>query len=114
MKTDPPSIYLRSLLCSARRRNAAKFTVLQPIGVALQRDDLGVMHEPIDPGGGGDVVTENLAPPTEGLVARDDQARSLVAGGDELGEKGLRPRVARGVTDPIHHPPLVRAQPPRF
>jgi hypothetical protein len=39
----------------------------------LGGDDFGVVHEPVDHGGGDDVVAEDLAPAAEGLVAGDDE-----------------------------------------
>ena len=41
------------------------------------------MDEPVDHGGGGDLVAEDLAPRAEWLVGGDDQAGALVAAGDE-------------------------------
>jgi hypothetical protein len=34
----------------------------EPLAVALQREDLAVMDEPVDHRGGGHVVAEDLAP----------------------------------------------------
>ena len=65
----------------------AEVSVFESVGVAFEGDDVGVVHEPVDHGGGDHVVTEHLAPATEGLVAGDDQRGSLVAGGDELEEQ---------------------------
>ena len=47
----------------------------------------GVVDEPVDHGGGDDVVAEHFAPAAEGFVAGDDQAGAFVAGGDELEEQ---------------------------
>jgi len=49
-----------------------------------------VVDEPVDHGGGDDVVAEDLAPPPERLVGGDDQAGAFVAGGDELEEQVCR------------------------
>ena len=46
-------------------------------------EDFGVVDEPVDHGGGGDLVAEDLAPGAEGLVAGDDQAGAFIAAGDE-------------------------------
>jgi hypothetical protein len=85
------------------RGDAAEVSVFEPVGVAFEGDDFGVVHEAVDHGGGDDVVTEHLAPPAEGLVGGDDQAGSLVAGGDELEEQvggfGLEGDVADFVDD---------------
>jgi hypothetical protein len=40
---------------------------LEPVGVALEGDDLGVVDEPVDQGG-GDVVAEDFAQPPNGLL----------------------------------------------
>ena len=46
-----------------------------------------MVDEPVDHGGGHDVVAEDLAPAAEWFVGGDDQAGSFVAGGDELEEQ---------------------------
>jgi hypothetical protein len=53
---------------------------LQPVAVALEADDLGVVHETVDHGGGHDGVAEDFAPATELLVRGHDDAGPLVAG----------------------------------
>ena len=50
---------------------------------SVDGEDLGVVDEPVDHRDGGGLVAEDLAPGRERLVARDDQARALVAGRDE-------------------------------
>ena len=69
------------------RWDAAEVAVFEPVGVAFEGDDFGVVDEPVDHGGGDDVVAEDFAPAAEGLVAGDDQAGAFVAGGDELEEQ---------------------------
>jgi hypothetical protein len=69
------------------RGDAAEVSVLEPVGVALEGDDVGVVDEPVDHGCGDDVVAEDLAPASEWLVAGDDEAGAFVAGGDELEEE---------------------------
>ena len=59
---------------------AAEVAVAEPVAVALEREDLGVVDEPVDHRGGDDLVAEDLAPAGEGLVAGDDQRGALVAG----------------------------------
>src|SRR5260370_29409324 len=58
-------------------RDAAQVSVFEPVGIAFEGDDLGVMHEPVDHRGGDDVVAEHLSPPAEWLVAGHDQAGPL-------------------------------------
>ena len=69
------------------RGGAAEVAVFESVAVALQGDDLGVVDEAVDHGGGDDVVAEDLAPAAEGLVAGDDQRGSFVAAGDQLEEQ---------------------------
>jgi hypothetical protein len=88
VKTDP-------LLVMTRRwwpRGRAKVAVLEPVAVAFEADDLGVVDQAVDHGGGDHVVVEHLAPAAEWLVAGDDQAGALVAARHELEEQvgGLR------------------------
>ena len=45
------------------RGDAAEVSVAEPVGVAFEGDDLGVVDEPVDHCGGDDVVAEDLAPP---------------------------------------------------
>ena len=67
--------------------DAAEVAVFEAVGVALDGDDFGVVDEAVDHGGGDDVVAEDFAPASEGLVAGDDQRGALVAAGDELEEQ---------------------------
>src|SRR5437879_1161805 len=76
-----------SVFSCAGGGNTAEVAVLEPVAVALEGDDLGVVDEAVDHRGGHDVVAEDLAPPAEDLVAGHDQRRAFVAGGDELEEQ---------------------------
>jgi hypothetical protein len=67
--------------------DAAEVSVLASVAVALEGDDFGVVDEPVDHGGGDDVVGEDFAPAAEWLVAGDDQRCPFVAGADELEEQ---------------------------
>jgi hypothetical protein len=67
--------------------DSAEVTVFEPVGVALEGDDFGVVDESVDHGGGHDVIAEYFAPAAEGFVAGDDEAGSFVAGCDELEEQ---------------------------
>jgi hypothetical protein len=62
-----------------------------------------VVDEPVDHGGGSDLVAEDFAPGAEGLVAGDDQAGAFVAAGDEhehqVGGVGVKGYVADLVDD---------------
>ena len=39
--------------------------VFEPVAIAFEGEDLGVVDEPVDHGGGGDLVAEDLAPAAE-------------------------------------------------
>jgi hypothetical protein len=67
--------------------DAAEVAVLEPVAVAFEADDVGVVDETVDHGGGDGVVAEDLAPAAERGVGGDVDAGGLVAGGDELEEQ---------------------------
>lgn len=70
-----------------RRWDAAQVAVLEAVGVAFEVDDVGVVDESVDHGGGCDVVPGRFAPAAEGFVGGDDQGGPCVAGGHELEEQ---------------------------
>jgi hypothetical protein len=49
-------------------RHPPHITILQPVAVALETDDLYMVHQPVDHRGGHGGVAEDLAPATEGLL----------------------------------------------
>lgn len=53
--------------------------VFEPVGVAFEDDDFGVVDEPVDHGCDGDGVAEDLGPGGEAPVGGDDQAAAFVA-----------------------------------
>ncbi len=67
--------------------DAAEVAVFEPAGVAFEGDDVGVVDEPVHPGGSDDVVAEDLTPPAEAFVAGHDQGGAFIPGGDELEEE---------------------------
>ena len=67
--------------------DAAEVSVFEPVGVAFEGDDIGVVDEAVDHGRGDDVVAEHLAPTAERLVRGHDQRGAFVAGRDELEEQ---------------------------
>ncbi len=75
------------MVVSGGRGDAAEVSVFEPVGVAFEGDDVGVVDEAVDHGGGDDVVSEHFAPASEGLVAGDDHRGAFVAGRDELEEQ---------------------------
>jgi hypothetical protein len=46
--------------------DAAEVAVLEPVAVAFEADDVGVVDETVDHGGGDGVVAEDLAPANRG------------------------------------------------
>jgi hypothetical protein len=50
------------------RCDAAEVTVFEAVAVAFEAEDFGVVNEPVDHRGGGDLVAEDLAPCPERLV----------------------------------------------
>ncbi len=73
--------------------------MFEAVAVAFEGDDLGVVDEPVDHGGGDDLVPEHLAPPSEGLVAGDDERGAFVAAAVELEEQVRRLGLERDVAD---------------
>jgi len=96
LKMDP----LRWSVVGLSWWGAPEVAVFEAVAVAFEAEDFGVVDEPVDHGGGDDLVAEDLAPAAERLVAGDDEAGSLMAGGDELEEQvggfGLEGDVAGG------------------
>ena len=54
--------------------------VAEPVAGAFECDDVGVVDDAVDHGGGDDLVAEDAAPAAEGQVAGEDQAGVFVAG----------------------------------
>ena len=52
---------------------SGEVAVFEAVAVAFEGEDFGVVDEPVDHRGGGDLVAEDLAPRAERLVAGDDQ-----------------------------------------
>ncbi len=70
----------------------AGLVVLHAERLADDRDELGVMDEPVEHGARDDGVGEHLSPGLEALVARHDDAAALVAGreGDRRSDERLQ------------------------
>ena len=82
--------------------------VLEPVAVAFEGQDVGVVDDAVDHGGGDGVVAEDVAPAGEGQVAGQDDRGVLVAAGDELEEQVrgvlLEGDVAHLVDDQLNRP----------
>jgi hypothetical protein len=61
-------------------------SVLEPIASSFEGNDLGVVEEPVEDGGGAWDVTDELAPVFERSIAGHDGAFGLVASHDDLEE----------------------------
>ena len=61
------------------------------------------MDEPVDHRGGGHVVTEDLAPLAERLVAGDDHRRAFVAVGHEAEHQARGLGIERDVSDLVDY-----------
>src|SRR4029077_1755465 len=59
----------------------------ESIAGALDLDDLGVVEQAIEQGGGDDLDAEDVAPFAEAAVGGEDHGAALVAGIDELEEQ---------------------------
>ncbi len=75
--------------------------ILEAVGRPVDRDDLAVVQQPVQDGGGEHVVAEHRTPLAEGLVRGADHASSLVAAADELASS---PSASRG-RSPGRSPP---------
>lgn len=74
-----------------------------------------MVDEAVDHGGSNDVVAaENLAPPAEGLIGRDDQAGPLIPGGHQLEEEVGGLGLKRNVADFVNHQERIAAKPGEF
>jgi hypothetical protein len=70
-----------------RIRRLTEAVIFEPVAVALDVDDLGVMKETAEDGRGDHSATEKLLPVAEALVRGQDRGALLVALGDELEEE---------------------------
>src|SRR3954467_551394 len=77
---------------------------LEPVGLALNGDDLGVVDEPIDQRDNAGGIGENLAPLGKGAVGGDHRAPGLVAAGDQFEHQvGMAGWVGGGGGPPPYH-----------
>ena len=114
LKVDPLHVGWSSVVGGCAGWDAAEVAVFESVAVAFEGDDFGVVDEPVDHGGGDDVVAEHFAPAAEGLVAGDDQRGSFVAGGDELEEQVRGFGFEGDVADLVDDEQRVAAEPDEF
>lgn len=96
MKTGPLVVVL---LC----RSCRGLVFSEPVAVAFEADDVGVVDDPVDHGRGDGQVPEDVAPAGEGQVGRQDHGRGFIAAGDQLKEQVRGVLVKRDVADFIDH-----------
>ena len=77
--------------------------ILHPVAVALDVDDVAVVHKAVDESRRHDLVAEHATPVLETLVRRQHSRRPLVPGVDELEEEHGAVLVDRQVADLIGH-----------
>jgi hypothetical protein len=68
LKSGPPGVRGGARGSVFARRCAGEVAVLRAVVVALEREDLGVVNEPVDHRGGGDLVAEDVAQAENGLL----------------------------------------------
>lgn len=84
---DPLGVGLVSF---GRGGSAADVAVLEAVGRAFDAEEVGVVDEKLDHGGGDGVIAEYFAPPAEGVVGGRYGGGSFVAGGEESEEQVRR------------------------
>jgi hypothetical protein len=65
------------------------FTFANPITLALENGDVGMMGEMVEQGGDGSGVGENLIPLLEDLIHRNEKRVALIAAVDDIVEKSV-------------------------
>ena len=83
----------------------------EPVAGAFEVEHVGVVHDPVDHRGRDGGVAEDLAPPPEGQVAREDQGRVFVTARDELEEQVRGVLIEGDVADLVADQHAVTAKP---
>src|SRR3954454_18771462 len=86
----------------------------EAVALAFEADDVGVVDESVDEGGGDHGVAENLAPGFEAAVAGDDDRALLVAAGDQGEEQVRGLPFEREVADLVDDDQAVAVQAPQL
>ena len=94
------------LLC----RTGGGLVFLEPVAVAFKADDVGVVDDPVDHGRGDGQVPEDVAPPGEREVGRQDHGGVFVAAGDELEEQVRGVLIERDIAYFVDHQEAVAAE----
>lgn len=71
--------------------------------MALDVDDLAVVKEPVEDGGGDDGIPEEFLPIGKAFIRGDDGGTALVAVGDELEEQIRLPAVDGQIAHLVDH-----------
>ena len=82
----------------------------EPVAGAFEGQDVGVVDDAVDHGGGDGLVAEDAAPAAERQVAGQDEGGVLVAGRDELEEQVRGVLLERQVADLVDDDQPVAAQ----
>ena len=85
-------------------------SVAESVAGAFEGDDVGVVDDAVDHGGGDDLVAEDAGPGAERQVAGEDEGGVLVAGGNELEEQVGGVLFEREVADLVDDDEPVAAQ----
>ena len=86
----------------------------EPVALALEGHDVGVVDEAIDEGGGDHRVAEDLAPGFEAAVAGDDDRAAFVAACDQGEEQVRGLALEREVADLVDDDQAVALDPSEF
>ena len=77
--------------------------VLEPVALALGLDDVAAVSEPVEGRPGEALGAEDFCPGLEGQIARDDQARALIGGRDDVEEQFGADLGGRDVSEFVKH-----------
>ena len=80
-------MFLVCLVLGSDAGEAVDAPAAEPVAGAFHGEDVGVVDDAVDHGGGDGLVSEHCAPAGERQVGGQDQGGVLVAGGDELEEQ---------------------------
>ena len=83
----------------------------EPVAGAFEGEDVGVVDDAVDHGGGDGLVAEYCSPAGERQVGGQDERGVLVAGGDELEEQVGGVLLERQVSDFVDDDQAVAAEP---
>ena len=92
----------------------ARGSFFEAVALAAERDDVGVVNEPVDQRGGDHGVGEDLPPGLEAAVGRDDDRAAFVAARDQGEEQVGGLAFEREVADLVDDQQRVAFEPSQF